>query len=345
MIVAFLAPVRQLQWRAGPSSFSELHKICKEDAAATELVPVANLSQLLLHPKAGNTPERLRFNQLAFRDLCGLVCPGLPAVIRELNRCKPSTDEPHQIKMLQIYNAVIKLLGDRIVGHRLVVDRRANVIVGVVGRSYRYVSNHELLQSAAGYFSNSTYVLTNATLWNRDLSMVCTQQKLVARSGEINFQQGLALYNSETTKRAIYAPRIVFDSGSGSYAMETEKITNKLIHKRKKKFAQQLDQLLLTAFRGDNLLPDVCRRHIELTKESLGSSANRPVVVASISSKLIRRQINSMPTERIANMLSQVKALSGWDLYTSLVAVASDFKSSERLLRTAAFEYLMKGKF
>ncbi len=341
----WLLPIRRRTYE-GADGFGRLLADSEADAKYVSLVPITSTAELLIHPTAFKTVAGYRFNVAACRQISSLVCGGLPTVLFSLLPNTPSPTPEAELGLLRIYNQAVKLAGANAVGFKLVVDKRGGHVVGVVGRTYKFVSNAEVLRLAARYFKQAQpgYVLMKAELNNRELSLLASRRGASVNSDGVSFKQGLALYNSETTKRAIFAPQVLFDSLTKSYSYEPESSANRMIHRRKKQFAVQLESLVTAAFQAGSFLETAANRHQELVKMPLSPVDKREAALHSISRRLLSRKLNALPVERVIASLGLIREPTRWDVYRAMVAVAGEFRSTERQLRMAAFRFLYKGE-
>lgn len=340
----WLVPVRRKRY-AVSEGFSQLLTDCRADAKHTELVPVRRLTDLLVHPTAYQTAAGYRFNVSAFRQVAGLLCGGLPTVLFGLLSSTTASIDEAEAGVLRIYNQAVKLMGGVAVNHRLVLDKRSGHVVGLVGRSYKYVPNAEILNLASKYFKQAypSYAMMRAELVNRELFLLATRKEAGVRHDGVEFRQGLAVYNSETTKRAIFTPRVLFDSSTKSYSHEPESKDNRMIHRRRKQFAVQLEGQITAAFQGGAFLEEAVQRYRDTMKIALSPVDKQDAVIQSISMRLVSQKLNALPVERVIASLRQVRELTRWEVYRSMVTVAGEFRSTERQLRMAAFRFLIKG--
>lgn len=340
---SFLVPIRRERF-SGSQGFSQLLAVCAKDRSNTELVQIKSAAELLLRPD-GTTSAGYRLNTQAFNLVCDYVSPGLNSLCRNLWDKSAVAVRLRQSTIIQIYNNSVRLRGRGLRGLRLVLDKSNGVVVGAVGRNYRYLSNSDLLQMVSPRFrSADSYEMVQATLSNRDLYLLSVQRSITKDVEGISFRQGLAIFNSETTRQAIYLPKVVFDSQSRGHSFEPENKTTKLIHRKSKRFTQRLDEVLTTAMQDDDLLDRVASSCSELIKQSCFPAGGLQKYRGQVVSKLEARKITVLPTERVLSLLGSLSRPSKWDFYQSLVVTANDFRGSSRLLRTVAFEFLLKGK-
>lgn len=351
----FLVPIRQISF-GGPLGFSQLRATCREDASNTELKVITDPRELLLHPLAGMTRARLKFNGVAFQQLCSEMSGGLFSLLAGLESDMAGTLTQEnavgrQRQLIGIYNTVVKCVGGKLVGRRLVVDRRAvgtaeGVVVGAVGRHYRYVANADLLQAVASHVAGerNRYGMIKAELKNRDLFVLLGRRAASVTADGVVLRDGTAVYNSETTRRAIFLPNVLFDSETSSYSHATESSDNKLVHRKKKKFEQHLDAVVQVAFSADSILEQARGRVVEARRAELGNESNRELTLRKISGRLIERKVNAMPVERVISLLTRGGRISQWSLYAALLRAAVDYSSSERRLRMTAYRYLIESR-
>lgn len=341
----WVVPVTSSKYGAA-SGFARLYDDCLELEKDTELVRVNDPSQFLIHVQFGTTADGWKFNTQAFTQACQMVSPGLGQLCQHLWSESSSPADLRQKVILTTYNNAVKLIGKGVVGRKFVVNKKTGVIVGVVGRTYKYVPNAELLRIVRSKFSNNgDYAMVKAVLWNRDLMMLSIRKSAQQNLRDLTFRQGLALYNSETTRQAIYVPRAIFDTETRGYSLEPESKSTRLIHRKTKGFNQKLDEVVMQGFSGGDLLELAVQKYREMVSHVLFDRGNQSMVIPKIMSRLITKSVSTFPTERVINLLTSKAQCTRWDLYKSLVSTAGDFTGSERSLRNIAYGYLMQGKF
>lgn len=329
--------------------FSELLSWCQETHKNTQLVPVEHARHLMLHPKTGQTVQGLRFNLLAFRQACEEICAGLHTVVADLSEsCKALDLEDSDASVLQIYNAVVSLVGDRLSRHRFVLDTSTSTIVGIVSRKYQYISNYQLLQMGSKWFRGpgAEMRMLRAKIYNRDLFVLGMQSSEAVKVGpDLTFRQGIVMYNSETTRRAVFCPRAVFDSQTKSFCFQPADRQNRMAHVKSKYFESRLEDLVFRAFQTSVSAQDLISRAAQLSKSEICPVAKLESVAEAIKRKLTEADVNVRPTDYVLDEMAKSRpTVTQWDLYRSLVLSAERFNSSERQLRMLAFTYLMKGQ-
>lgn len=339
-----------MHWLARPrvvaldnqTSFSALIKLCKSDEASTVLDRIEDRQQLLLHPVAGKTTCGYTFTAPAFRQVCAELAGGSYAVLRSLLEEAPENDRKAAAAVLQIYNSMVRIAGNRLHGYSYVKDKSKGVIVGVVGRKYKFVSNYELLSNVATYFRGNRlrYKIVKGRFWNRDLFMLCLSNRDPVNCGPMHLLEGVSIYNSETTKNAIFIPRVLFDSETTSYSQEPETKQNRLIHRRKKNFGQSLQEVASYSFKAGSLVEELRETCLRRLSETVCPAEKNKLAAQYWTNELLKLQLNALPVSHAVSVFKRDELVTRWDFYKSLVRAATDFHSSERQLRTVAFQYL-----
>ncbi len=339
----FLQPIRKHVFR-GPQCFAQMSALVAHQAKNTKLVRIATPIDVDINPNTGKTVSGLTFNITAFQQLCGALSAGLYPLLADVWAKSHLSELDKKRRFALVLRASLDSIGKELVGHRLVVDSQTSEVVGVVGRKYKFVANGEILGSLTRHFAETgSYRSVSATLNNRDVLLVGVRKTEVKRVADIEFRQGVAIYNSETTRQAIYAPQLIFDSVSQTYSMQGQSESNRMIHRSKKNFAIFLDDLLQGAVKHDSLLDKVVASQRQLVSQPLCDRSNRPKVLTELAKKLKEREIGARSIEIVTHALTQVDRATHWDLYRSLLLAASRTLGSDRAIRMTAFHMLIKG--
>lgn len=249
-----------------------------------------------------------------------------------------------QHRLIQTYRTSLEMLGKKLVGDRLVVDESRQEVVGVVGRKYKFVANLELIQAANRFFAEQgTFRAIKAVMRNRDMLLVGAHRDNKQRVGDVEFVQGVAVYNSETTRQAVYSPQLVFDNQSKTYAMQGQNSSNRMIHRQKKNFQIFLDELIQGAFRHESVLDMVVAGHRRLSGLPLFNRQTRAPVLQKLSKLLRENDIGARSVEFVIESLRGSDAATQWDVYRGLLLAAQKTALSDRLLRFTAWKMITKG--
>lgn len=338
----FLKPI-QTQEFSGAESFSEIRNLIISNHNRTSIVPLDNPSDCNINSDSGLTVKGFRFNVAAFQQMCQNIASGLYSVLFNLWSDSQLPEDQKNKLLLNIYRSAIQLSGRSITKYKFVVDFSKMEIVGVVGRKYKFVPNTEIIKSIQTYFNKGgDYVSIKATMRNRDLQIVAIRKGMQKRLGDIEFRQGVAIFNSETTRQAIYLPQLVFDSQSKSYSMEAADKENRLIHRAKKRFSQILAGVIDSAIHSASILDKCADNYTKLSRQVICDRSNTSDFLLKYQKSLQRYDITSVSASDVVNRLKTLEYVTHWDLYKSLVISANTMRSSERQLRLLAFEILNK---
>lgn len=156
---------------------SDLVTALEQQDAATLLMPVSQVTDLVLDTR-GRLPDGYRFTAAAFRQVCGLLAPGLFRAVADLAgeyQAATSVREDYSVaEASHIYNSVLKRrFTARLEGARLVRHVDEKRIDGVIGSRYRWLDNRSFLaaiQDALGCGPLSIRFV-EATLSGRRLSV------------------------------------------------------------------------------------------------------------------------------------------------------------------------------
>jgi len=331
---------------AGRASLQELRLVCEADERHTEIISVGRPAQVLLHPDTGMTAaEGLRFNAPAFRQVCQVVGGNLNGVLAGIWSESKSPDALKRDTLLRVFNNILKLRFESLLKYQLVVDQAAGEIVGLVSRKYQRVPNVELLSEVVAAASG-TYQVVQARVDNRDMFVLFSRSGSAVAAADGTWSQGLAVYNSETSKRAVHLPLAVFDSVTKSYCLEAETKSNRLIHRKSKGFHQTLDAVVQTAVRRDGVVgPLVSASSVGWRSGSVIHGVTKLQALQKIKRGLVSKGFSATVIERVAHLLgsADIPSITRRSLYISLLTVADESVSSSRLLRVFASTLLSKG--
>ena len=180
-------------------------------------------------------------------------------------------------------------------------------------------------------------------LFRSDVCLLGMCRSIIRRSGSVSFRQGVGVFNSETTRQAIYVPRLVYDSVSATYSIQPASPDNRLIHRSKKGFAESLDSVVSSAFVSRDNLDDVIAGFSKLCRSTLWTvPEGRAKVVRSLLDGLSNYEVGVVAQNSIRSVLDSKRVATLWDFYQSLVLTAVAGRS-ERTLRTCAFKLLLSG--
>lgn len=325
-------------------AYSRLLEVCRLHASNTVLIPVTDLQQLMISEK-GVTPSQYRWEFMAFQQLCNSLAGGLFAALSTLWKVGEHLPVDDRRKtLLRTYHNALKLGIKEVTGTKLVVDKSDKTIVGVVGRTYKYVSNFDLLSMLSRNFGDrGNYVSGYSSIRNRDICLLGICRDVSRHANGVVFRQGVGVFNSETTRQAIYVPRLVYDSVTRSYSVEPANPDNRLIHRSKKGFAQSLDSVVSSAFVSKDNLDDVIAGFSRLTKTALWTGGeSKAKVLRELIAGLDSIEVGVLAQNAVRSALEGMGTATLWDFYQSLALTAVAGRS-DRTLRTCAFKLLVSG--
>ncbi|GIW89718.1 MAG: hypothetical protein KatS3mg109_0150 [Pirellulaceae bacterium] len=339
---SFLKSPRSLSF-LGPDKFSELYSVLQSDYANTEIVPVTSMEQLLLRLGSGTTVAgRLAISRPAFQQLCGVIAPGLYNAMN-FSYWKSAWLPSEKLGMLgRAYNNVVKLRFSQLPSLRLLVDRRTNEIVGVMTSSYKIVMNYDLVQNYASAISAGKIQFVEGRVEHRELMATFVRVGCGVSTRAIDWQPGLAIINSESSRVAIHAPIASFDSLSGSFSLEPPYKHNRLIHRKTKGFMQKLDGIITDSLQSDTLQK-------KLQDAGLVRRFWQPCRPASDAAKWSKRfkkrlsaeGVHSKLIDRVLEYAFGTRQNTTWyQLYSIMLSVADESRTAGRPLRFCAYRIL-----
>ena len=204
------------------------------------------------------------------------------------------------------------------------------------------MTNVDLLTSFKTAVRTDKYLPVVCRLDNCDLFalLMRPETRLTCKDGR--WTQGVAVFNSETTTSAVYVPQAVFDSETRSYALLPDDATNKVIHRKKKGFAQHLDGVVQGAIQHDSIINRVIFSAEWRAVKTTGSVAK---TVEKLKRKLASEGVGGVALERLSVRLAEVAGrsngtLSRRQIYSSLLGVADELSQSRQLRVFAAQNFL-----
>lgn len=339
----FLKPTAKLEFH-GITAFELLLNETSKQTKATQLVRIDELSQLIVN-ESGLSADGLSWTTAAFQQLCVKVSGGLFSMLASLWADSDLPQADRARAFLRIYHNSVSMVKSKLIGLRLVVDKVEKLIVGVVGGRYKFVANSELLRMVHKQFASSgDYRSFYASLNHRDMCLIGASKSLFRRDSDIVFRQGVAIFNSETTRQAVYVPQLIFDSVSGGYSVEPVTTKNRLVHRPKRGFAQELDATVSSAMHCKTGIEQAVDGYKRCAGELLWRSGEEKAVrLPGILAMLRDKEIGALAINTVNRSLEGLRSASLWDLYQSLVVTAATGRS-ERILRVNAYKLLHKAR-
>lgn len=152
--------------------FKELTLILADLDKNTVIIPVISPADLLINSDSGKTSSGYNFTNIAFKQICGLVIPGLYNLIEDLSGQwrKPGQDKSiYSVDYaIEIFNKLVKMrYNQRLLGLQLVKNTKTKTIDGVVGARYRYIANSDLLNRVESLLKSQIIEFHEAGLYGR----------------------------------------------------------------------------------------------------------------------------------------------------------------------------------
>lgn len=316
--------------------------MCESDERSTEVIPINQASQVLIHPESGKLVNGgYEFNTEAFRQICTTIGGNLNGVLSTVWRGSGDKPVVKREALLKVYNNLARLRLGELTKYRLVVDTTSREVVGVVSRKYQRVPNLLLLQETWPGVSEK-FVAVQAAMENRDLFLLLRRTDSSVKGGDGVWAQGIALYNSETSRRAIYVPRVVYDSGTKSYSLAAESKTNRLVHRKSKGFHQILDSVLQTAIQQP-VMTKLIAAASGWRSQPASPGGGAAKTVLKLQRYLLARGFSTAVVDHILQQLrgDDSKGISRRQVYSAVLTTADQSVSSSRSLRILASTFLV----
>lgn len=342
----FLSPVRSKSFH-GSDDFADLMDLVQGDEMFTKPVFISNMQQLLLRPQTGRTvTDNWQFSRVAFQQLCRIISGGL---YRTLIDCYSKTESPsrqRQDTVIRVYNNLLNLRFSKLPRLRVFIDTRTREVVGVVSGSYQFVSNHDVLLHFAYGVKQKRLKFVEAKIQHREMFSLFERTDPPLHLRAIDWRTGVAAINSESSRLAIHVPQAVFDSKTGSFSLEPATKTNRIVHRKKKRFLEDLDGIISDS---------ISRKEVgSLIQQSIRSPATWSRVRPSGKSDQWNRRFRQQLTDAgVASKLIDAvleyafgtkPGANRFDLYSAMLSVADMSFSGGRPLRFCAYRLMFPTK-
>jgi len=151
---------------------------CKLDEA-TLIEPINSVEDVLLKDD-GTRKDGLKFSRTALIQICEKITPGLSALVQNIAGLKLRSDSLDEVLdprlACRIINSCAKLrfrAKEGLYTRQLIINAADNVIEGVVGPKYKYLSHRNLYETVDEMLSSleETVVFSSATIHGRHMAM------------------------------------------------------------------------------------------------------------------------------------------------------------------------------
>lgn len=342
-------PAKHQQFR-GEAGFVALRRLVAQHDAVTELVTIERPDQLFIRPASGDTRSGVRFTRDAFWQVCRAVTAGLSTAIQTVWLHSKLPEPQRQELLIRAYNSLVAARSDALMGWRLVMerspDKRAapDVAVGLVSGKYQYVSNHTVLEMARSKMaaSGTTYQFVRGSIRNRDMMLTLAGADTVPVDRELRVRQGVGVVNSETTHRAIFFPRIVFDNLTGAYAMEPESARNRITHRKRKQFWDLMEGVVTEVFKSEIERGKLVRAYQRMRSSALHQG--EAALISRVAKFAVGHQISTDVAAEVAKRFGESPDVPRtlWTVYAAFLKTADQSTRFDRQLRQCAFR-LVRG--
>ena len=343
--------------------------LAKQDV--TTMVPVHTIQDVLLRPNA-TTKHGFRFSTFAMQQLCSCIAPGLSQVVLSLSK-----DKPGRKLAIKILNATTRYQWAKLGGSRLLVDRRAKRVDGIVGPRYQLLSNADLFTQCREMALDMHAVFHEAILEGRRLllryrkgaPLVQIPVTVGGKDTRQGFITGWHFSNSEVGDRSMNVAPLLIRDGSYYAAMPCPSRVQRLVHIKGPDFSGKVSELL-SRLRGKALDMQALRAAlIRISKTPLGLAGPTLEELnkhkAALVAKLVKGKLPARLAEKVVDrvllhgsernkvlpavdllrtsVLERGKNRTVYDLFSSLIglAVSQDIKSREKL-EQLAYRLLVK---
>jgi hypothetical protein len=131
-----------------------------ETDRVTQTPYVGALSQLQLNHE-GELPGGYRYTSTAFKQVCGLACPGLHQAVVDLSGIRRTSVQPRRdysfADAIEVFNRALRIrYQERFEGKvRLIRDVQRHLVEGMLGPKYNYLENRALYDMARDAMASS----------------------------------------------------------------------------------------------------------------------------------------------------------------------------------------------
>lgn len=323
----------------------------------TLMQPFDDPRQVLLTPSGQTQLGSLRFSAAAFKQLCGLLSPGLGFLVSDLAGLRRMKDEAEKDNYslsdaIHILNTLVtRRFRSCLEGKQAIRDSRIGLIEGIVGRNYRRLPNAELYERA-GEVLHSYYPpvqFASATLYSRYMVLFYRgQTPSLGRdtaTGDDVYYCGLYYSNSESGDGAVRATTALYREFDGtkslggygkhaggrvphsgkSFRARFEMLLNRLSERQMDSsfLAERMESLAKESL-GFSLLDDHNEKHFLDLSQALHAKR----ITSSLAHKIVRNVLaqggsDRVPYDDLGKIRREVWAgRTLFDLYSSMTRVA-----------------------
>jgi hypothetical protein len=247
-VIELVAPSERRDF--GPGAIDELREHLRCVESQTVLSPLAGPEDVLIDPHSGLTRSGgYRYSESALRRLCGVLSPGLSALLFNL----AGTDSTQRVgDAIEVFNRCALLCFDRVRQYVFLRHTGTGTIDGIVGgRQYHRWSNVELLRRVESLIADEVLPVqfAEASLEGRAFILRYGQPEpaFVLPEGDrtAEFFGGFQFCNSESGEYSTRAAATLVRGLCGGRAINRANEGYRAIHGRG--FAQQLDRIFNNA--------------------------------------------------------------------------------------------------
>jgi hypothetical protein len=290
-----------------------------EIVQASYLYPVNNVRELLLDGQGFTLVGQSRLTTWALFQVCQIICPGLYKLINELAGGYVSDKHPRSdysfAEAVDIYNRVVgQRFLSRLFGRQLMRSNQTNLIEGVVGSRYRWLSNFDLYENTRGVLDQERKppVFCEATLHGRWMLLRYYNPRTLCvadgpRGEHDRFVSGYHFSNNEVGHASIKAAAMLIRE-MGRTASLSPSLGHGKVRHLGQRFTERLKRLLSGVI-GRLEEAEAYRSHVlalQATSLRLGDEANEAKRRDDLVHQLVRRKLtNGLAEAVIRNVMNQ----------------------------------------
>jgi hypothetical protein len=362
----------QAVYRFDYKTREQLEELLLQQHEATELVEISRPSELLF-AENGLSQGRLDWTSQGLSQLCSLLATGFAQTVQCIagpamyGRAVEQNSGYDPKLALAVINAVLRSRFAKLDGYQLLLV--GNTVVGLVGRRYALVSNHDFYSRMVEFGESINCLrLVDAQLAGRRLSLRISETEAAfaikpqANASEHKFYGGIYGSNSETGDCSVRISTMLIRADNKACAIQPFARGSKVTHVRGKRFNQKLVKLLeetfvrlsdiaeyrvlMASMPGMNLglgnAADSHTRQIAKLKRALKKTGISVSSVSAICDRLLL--YGSSAVDAAATNISPLDLFatrSAYDLYSAITHIAKNLTiDSRERVEQVAFEFL-----
>lgn len=337
----------------GPTTQSKFIQRLAQDVATLNMQAVEDIRRIGLGAN-GRVAGKYQLTTVGAGQYFGAIASGLYATVRYMltggvkadddsarSESQRHSTEPAQLfpVLAKVTNQLLVHRADALQGYRMIYAEDRMQLDGVVGRTYKLVSNADIYeqfgQSCELLSGNPQYVA--GYLQGREMTAVHLSKTTAFRCGDVVFRHGAMVQNSETAGRAIRSACVLMDSVTKTWSSDRFYADTRVKHVRgaklRDRMMQSADNLRTYQADLDNVEEDVYwAMSAPLVQD--GSDAEMKTFASRFAARADRLGVSATAAKQILSSLRKPSAAPGRGGYLTRQVVPTVFD-----LYVACLEY------